>query len=176
MIQFKGFPAKMQFTPIPNIVFSSLLPQITDIIELKVLLHIFEILYPKKGMLRFISFGELLSHPGLIDELKESPKETLQKVLDNLVRKEVILQLAVTRSESKEDAFFLNTEPNRLAISRIEAGEIIQEGFKFEKTLPVRTEPPSDIFTLYEQNIGMLTPLIADELKEAIRQYPETWI
>ena len=35
---------------------------------------------------------------------------------------------------------------------------------------------PSDIFTLYEQNIGMLTPLIADELREAEKQYPETWI
>jgi hypothetical protein len=33
--------------------------------------------------------------------------------------------------------------------------------------MPVKTEEISDIFTLYEQNIGMLTPLIADELKEA---------
>jgi DnaD/phage-associated family protein len=34
----------------------------------------------------------------------------------------------------------------------------------------------SDIFTLYEQNIGMLTPLIADELREAGKLYPENWI
>ena len=62
MIEFKGFPARMQFTPVPNLVFSSLLPQITDITELKVLLHIFEIIYPKKGSLRFASFNELLGH------------------------------------------------------------------------------------------------------------------
>ena len=37
-------------------------------------------------------------------------------------------------------------------------------------------EDPSDIFTLYEQNIGMLTPLIADELREAEKHYPESWI
>ncbi|GAH84943.1 unnamed protein product, partial [marine sediment metagenome] len=32
MEQFRGFPAKMQFTPLPNLFFSSLLPQISDII------------------------------------------------------------------------------------------------------------------------------------------------
>ena len=40
----------------------------------------------------------------------------------------------------------------------------------------MNTEKPPDIFTLYEENIGMLTPLIADELKEAVKQYPELWI
>ena len=59
MIEFKGFPARMQFTPIPNIVFSSLLPQITDITELKVLFHIFEMIYPKKGQLEV--FLDLMS-------------------------------------------------------------------------------------------------------------------
>jgi hypothetical protein len=49
MMEFKGFPARMQFTPIPNIVFSSLLPQITDITELKALFYVFKVIYPKKG-------------------------------------------------------------------------------------------------------------------------------
>ena len=29
---------------------------------------------------------------------------------------------------------------------------------------------------LYEQNIGMLTPMIADELRDAERHYPAEWI
>ena len=33
-----------------------------------------------------------------------------------------------------------------------------------------------DIFSLYEQNIGMLTPIIADELREAEKLYPQGWI
>jgi len=32
------------------------------------------------------------------------------------------------------------------------------------------------IFTLYEQNIAMITPMIAEELKEAEKVYPEQWI
>ncbi|HUG15018.1 MAG TPA: DnaD domain protein [Thermomicrobiales bacterium] len=32
------------------------------------------------------------------------------------------------------------------------------------------------IFTMYEQNIGLVTPIVADRLVEAIELYPEAWI
>jgi len=49
MKQFNGFPARTEFTPLPNIFFSSLLPQIDDIAELKTTLHVMAMLYRKKG-------------------------------------------------------------------------------------------------------------------------------
>ncbi|MEO8973503.1 MAG: DnaD domain protein [Ktedonobacteraceae bacterium] len=33
-----------------------------------------------------------------------------------------------------------------------------------------------NIFVLYEQNIGLLSPLIADQLRDAANQYPQEWI
>ncbi len=39
----------------------------------------------------------------------------------------------------------------------------------------VQVERPN-IFVLYEQNIGLLSPLIADELRDAADQYPAEWI
>ena len=33
-----------------------------------------------------------------------------------------------------------------------------------------------NVFVLYEQNIGMLTPMIAEELRDAEKHYPEDWI
>jgi DnaD/phage-associated family protein len=33
-----------------------------------------------------------------------------------------------------------------------------------------------NIFRLYEENIGPLTPLIADSLRDAQQTYPEEWI
>jgi DnaD/phage-associated family protein len=36
---------------------------------------------------------------------------------------------------------------------------------------PPETEESSNIFTLYEENIGMLTPMIADELRDAEQLY-----
>ncbi len=34
----------------------------------------------------------------------------------------------------------------------------------------------SNIFTLYEQNIGALTPLVADMLTGAEKEYPPDWL
>jgi DnaD/phage-associated family protein len=39
----------------------------------------------------------------------------------------------------------------------------------------VIAERPS-IYTLYEQNIGLLTPLVAEQMLEAERRYPRDWI
>ena len=43
---------------------------------------------------------------------------------------------------------------------------------------PTSTPPVErpNIYKLYEQNIGPLTPLIADALKEAEAEYPPEWI
>jgi DNA replication protein len=176
MMEFKGFPDRMQFTPIPNIVFSSLLPQITDNTELKTLLNIFAILYPKKGTLRFVSFKELLGRANLISDSEEEPVSTLKKALESLVQRSVLVHLAMQNGEQTEDLYFLNNETNRLITVRIHNGEIALPGLNPETPVTVSLEDTPDIFTLYEQNIGMLTPLIADELREAQKQYPETWI
>ena len=69
MKKFGGFPARMQFTPLPNLFFSTLLPQIDDIAELKTTLHVFRLLYAKKGYPRLVAYGELLSDKSLMSSL-----------------------------------------------------------------------------------------------------------
>jgi DnaD/phage-associated family protein len=39
----------------------------------------------------------------------------------------------------------------------------------------IRPERPN-VFRLYEQNIGLLTPLIAEQLIAALEAYPQSWI
>ena len=176
MIEFKGFPAKMQFTPIPNIVFSSLLPQITDIIELKVLLHIFALIYPKRGSVKYVSFNEVLTQTVLANDLKGTAAGILAQTLKTLTEKGAILRLTTNRGDSAEDIFFLNNDYNRKIIEKVSSGEITLPGLKPDLPPPVSLPEPLDIFTIYEQNIGMLTPMIAEELREAGKQYPESWI
>jgi DnaD/phage-associated family protein len=43
------------------------------------------------------------------------------------------------------------------------------------RRLAVEVERPN-IFTLYEQNIGLLAPLVAEELRDAGERYPWDWI
>ena len=186
MKPFTGFPAKMQFTPLPNLFFSSLLPQISDVAELKITLHILEMLYRKRGYPRFLTYRELLNDTSLISSLGEvtkPPKEVLRQALEMATKRGTILHLVLDRDRVPEDIYFLNTESNRQVVAKIQNGELPLTGLKAKRQTDIETKPevtpgeePSDIFTLYEQNIGMLTPMIAEELREAEKLYPVTWI
>ncbi|MFC1892675.1 DnaD domain protein [Chloroflexota bacterium] len=178
MIQFKGFPARMQFTPLPNIFFSTLLPQMSDVAELKTTLHIFAVLYRKRGYPRFVTFGELLGNKSLISSLSETgatPESVLRDALEMATGRGIFLHLLLNRDGTNEDLYFINTEANRRIIVKIQSGELTLPALKVKEAV-VPIEEPSDIFTLYEQNIGMLTPMIAEELQAAEKLYPETWI
>ena len=179
MKQFAGFPAKMQFTPLPNFFFSALLPQISDIIELKATLHIFETLYHKRGYPRFVTYRELLSNKSLMNSLREAakpPQEALHNALEMATQRGTFLHLVLEGDGVPEDIYLLNTERDRQTVAKIQSGELILSGLKAKGQTYIETEEQPDIFTLYEQNIGMLTPIIAEELREAEQLYPETWV
>jgi DNA replication protein len=174
MERFQGFPAKSQFTAVPNAFFSALLPQISDIAELKTTLHIFQMLYQKRGYPRFTSYQELLGNKSLTSSLKD--EETLHQALEAAAKRGTILHLALDRDGKLEDIYFLNTESDRQAMAKIESGELKLSGLKPKEPALIDKEEPPDIFTLYEQNIGMLTPMIAEELRDALKLYTENWI
>lgn len=179
MKQFNGFPARTEFTPVPNAFFSSLLSEIDSLAELKTTLYVIAALYKKKGYPRFVSYSEMLGNNDLIRSLKtgeESPEEVLKRSLKAAAGRGTLLHLALDKDGTSEDVYFLNDEPGRQAVGKIESGELVLDGLKTSKKLTVVTEKMPDIFTLYEQNIGMLTPLIADELKDAENRYPQNWI
>jgi DNA replication protein len=179
MNEFSGFPTRMQFTPVPNIFFSSVMPQIEDIYELKAVLHVFEILYRKKGALRYATLNELSASPSLLTgniSGQGFTAEKLKKVLEGAVKRGTLIHLAMDRGAAVEELYFLNNEANRQAVEHIRNGEIVVEGLKFMAAQPLNLNALPDIFTLYEQNIGMLTPLIAEELQDWQKQYPEAWV
>ena len=96
MKQFAGFPARMQFTSIPNFFFSALLPQISDIAELKTTLYIFEALYRKRGYPRFVTYSELLSNKSLMSSLSQAaktPDEALRNALKMATGRGTILHI-----------------------------------------------------------------------------------
>jgi len=179
MKQFTGFPARMQFTPVPNLFFSRLLPQINDMAELKTTLHILETLYHKRGYPRFVTYRELLANKSLMSSLSQITRpadEVLRNALGMATKRGTILHIALAKDGKDEDIYFLNTESDRQAIAKIQSGELHLPGLKAERQAYIETEEPPDIYTLYEQNIGMLTPIIAEELREAETLYPEIWI
>jgi DNA replication protein len=178
MEQFKGFASKMKFTAVPDLFLSRLLPQISDINELKTTLHIFQALYHKRGYPRFATYKELAGNRSLMSSLKgdEPPDKVLRRALEMATERGTILHLALERDGVPEDIYFLYTEADRQVMARIQNGELKLSGLKAREPAYVDAEEPPDIFTLYEQNIGMLTPMIADELRDAEQLYPQDWI
>ena len=179
MKQFDGFPAKMEFTPLPNFFFSTLLPQISDMAELKTTLYVLAVLYRKRGYPRFVTYRELLGNTGLMSSLKvekKTPDEVLRGALKMAAERGTVIHLALDRDGVTEDIYFINTEANRQIVEKVQNGELQLSGLKATRQAYVEAEEQPDIFTLYEQNIGMLTPMVAEELREAEKLYPETWL
>jgi DnaD/phage-associated family protein len=173
MKPFPGFPQRMRFTPLPNLFFSQLLPQIDDIAELKATLHIFWALYGKRGYPKFVTYRELLADKMLMSGIGDG--EALRHGLGLAISRGTLVHLTLDRGGRSEDLYFLNTEGDRQAVAKIESGEIDLGALpKREPYLEAEEQP--NIFVLYEENIGMLTPMIAEELKEAEGLYPASWI
>jgi DNA replication protein len=177
MKEFSGFPssARMEFTPIPNVFFSDLLAGISDIDELKTTLHVMAVLYRKKGYPRYVTFSELLENAGLMHSLRGS-EESLREALKKAMATGTLLSLSVAGDSADEIIYFLNDDAGRQALAKIDSGELKLPGWKATARVTVQAEALPDIFTLYEQNIGMLTPMIADELRDAEKLYPLEWI
>jgi DNA replication protein len=178
MKQFSGFPARMQFTPVPGLFFTQLLPEIEDPVELKVTLFIFHLIYSKRASLHFTSRADLLGSAGLMCSLKsnrETPEAALDRALELAVKRGTILELAVKKDGAKHLLYLLNSAADYQMVQKIISGKISLEGLKVEPSATIPEAQP-DIYTLYEENIGMLTPMIAEELKSAEALYPAAWI
>jgi DnaD/phage-associated family protein len=175
MSKFQGFPARTEFTPVPNAFFGTLLPEIDDIDELKTTLQVIAALYRKKGYPRYISFNELPGNAALMSGLKGN-EERLRRALEKAAERGSLLGLKVERDGASENIYLLNDEPGRQAAAKIESGELNVGGIKSAAKPETPAESVPDIYTLYEQNIGILTPLVADELKEIEKLYPPEWL
>lgn len=167
---FAGVPAgRLDVTPLPNVIFTEVLPEIDDLAEAQVTLHAFYLLYHKKGSPRYVTRDELKGDSTLQRALSKNDRpfdETLKGALEMAVERGTLLHLAL----DGDDWYLFNTQEGRAVIERAERGEIKADK-TFRRPAPAPVEPPN-IFGLYEQNIGALTPLVAEELKEAEKEYP----
>ncbi len=181
MMPFQGFPSggRVEYASIPKVFFSALLPQITDIAELKTTLYVIAALYAKKGYPRYVGYSELLGSGALVSGLKtenENPEQTLQRALQLAVGRGTFISVPLEKDGQADAIYLLNTESDRQAVERIKTGEITLAGARAVPAVPAPAEAPPDIYTLYEQNVGLLSPLIADELKDAEGRYPQEWL
>jgi DnaD/phage-associated family protein len=175
---FHGFPdGQVRTTAIPGSFFSDLLPAIDHLGELKVTLYALWSLGNSEAEYPYLTRRQLLADRLLMEGLDRSPsgaEQALEEALERSVARGSLLKARVSLEAEPLELYFLNSARGRAALAALERGIWSPSG---EATAPVelQVERPN-VFTLYEANIGPLTPLIAERLRDAEITYSEAWI
>ncbi|MBL8078116.1 MAG: DnaD domain protein [Anaerolineales bacterium] len=160
MNKFSGFTSSETFTQVPDALFH-MLKEIEDAEELKIAFYSIWRIEHMEG--NFRALGEKDFQAG---SLGLSIKE-LQRGLKKCVERGILL-----KAEKEANVlYFLNSPRGRLSAEAFAKGQ----AQKSSKPNPAPREA-SNVFKLYEENIGALTPLIADRLKDAEELYSAKWI
>jgi DnaD/phage-associated family protein len=165
MTNFKGFTSSESFTRLPSSFFSKMLKEMDDLGELKVVLYLFWRIEQMEGAQRVLSQGDIASDEAFMGGWSAAE---LDAALEKATRRGILL-----RAENDAGGLFaLNTPRGRATIEALNKGRLTVAANS--NNLPPRDVP--NIFRLYEQNIGPLTPMMADALKDAENEYSAEWI
>ena len=176
MQAFKGFPpGELRFTSVPDLFFARLLPYMDDLAEIKVVLHF--IWRHHREARSAMAKAELLTDETLVQSLGQIDHDVelvVSQALNRAVARGILLHIQLENDEGKHDLYLLNSERGRQALAKIEAGELGVVATSGLEAAPPQKRP--NIFELYEDNIGLISPILADELKDAEATYPQEWI
>lgn len=170
---FEGFVAGGVAVTLPAQFFVEVLPNIEDEAELRVTLYALYAIARRRGELRAVRGRELAREAPLARTLAGcGGLEVLPRALASSVSRGTLLACAL---DDGDTLYLVHNEAGRRALARIEAGALEVPGAK-----PVRPQAstvgagrPAQV---YEQEIGALTPAVAEALAAAVDRWPEPWI
>ena len=145
--------SKTSLVSLPEPFFTQVVPKIQEMAELKVVLYVAYLILRKQDPSTqrcecSVSYKELKAESCRLSA--ELGEETLRQALNSAVEHGILLHSTLNINGMLEDVYSLTVDSH---------------------------QPPTiNVFALYEQNIGMITPMIAEELKEAEKIYPPQWI
>jgi DNA replication protein len=171
---FAGFPeGPVRMTPVPAPFFSELLPRIDHLGELKITLYALWKLSRQEGPFRFLILREIRKDTEFVRSLETSGRSGEEAVSDALERAVSRGTLIAVRGADPDDTcYFLNSPRGRAAAEGLARGDWKAGDIPSD----VRDVERPNVYALYEQNIGMLTPMMAEILRDAEKEYPRGWI
>ena len=139
-----------------------------DLIQLKVLLFAIGLAQQSGDEANPLTLQDFYSYPEFMNTIGNSEEEMREKLLSALrANLKTGYLLCSSFEEMKQGkSFYLNTPRGK------QAAQI--QGTPAKN--PVYDLSWSEVFKLYEENIGPLTPLIADALKDAEKEYSKEWL
>lgn len=175
---FHGFPARGHATPIPNAFFVDVLPRLTDPVALGITLFALHATMSKRGYPRFVTSHDLAAEHPVAEFLSRCGEPDTGAAIERGLRAAeeagAFIGLSVACNGHESRLYFLNAPADRRALEAVRRGEIDIGADVLEPREPPAVAP--GIFALYEQVIGSVPPLMVDELSEAERLYPRSWL
>lgn len=169
MKRFQGFPpGKTKIIGIPSEFFSDLLPMIDDADELKLTLFTLWALQQKdRDDYRYLRYEDF-TQPA-VQSMHGLDTDTLNDALKRVVKRGTLLAVEV----GDEMLYFANSPAGRTTVEQIKAGA--WSPGDLENPVQLLPERPN-VYKLYEDNIGALTPLIIDDLKDTAAEFGVEWL
>ncbi len=175
---FMGFPeGKLPTVAVPRFFFSHLLPQVDDLAELKLTLYCMCLLNAVQAEREWLWADELRCDAALLAMMTEisalyEAVEILEEALQRAVQRQSLLLFSLrdAQTDQAREAVVLNTARGR---------QLRHEGVAFHGEPEETGLPATEVsrpFQLYQQNIGLLTPLVADQLRALEEEFPIPWI
>jgi DnaD/phage-associated family protein len=175
---FSGFPdGKIRTTPLPEQFFTDLLPQVDHLGELKATLYAFWRLSVKEGRYRYLRRQDFTDDEtfmrGLAPAARQS-EEVLDDALERAEARGTLLHVMIEDAHTVQNLYFMNSPKGREAVDKLTHGEWRPD--ETAGTVVTLSQMRSGVFVVYEQNIGPLTPMVAEELRDMEATYPVAWI
>ena len=161
MAAFEGFQRGTKLLPVPSPMLGSLLAELDDIAELKCCLRM------------LWHAAQVAGAPKWVDESTLTDDDVLTRALGSPDAIRAGLRAAVARGVLVEAGgrYLVHTPENART-----AAQTAPQSHHDDVPTEARTDEAPNIFALYEANIGLLTPMVADQLRDAEQTYPVEWI
>ena len=166
----------------PSEFFDEILPAVREIAELKVLLTVYRLLADPAWSDGMLPESALLSDGRLTSGIRplggtRPAEEHVRQGIELALARGVLLRVRIVSDEHGEPWLLPGTPANRRRLHLLETGRASLPAGVAAVVGAARVEPERpNVFRLYEQNVGLVTPIIADQLIEALELYPESWI
>jgi DnaD/phage-associated family protein len=163
---------------IPHGFLRKVLARTEDLAELKVILYVASVSAEigRRAVPREAVMHAEAAHAIAGEGSPEPAEARARRALDRAVVNGSLLQLSILTAAGRTPHYLTATDENREAVERFRRNDAeaarslgIQPGDEVEVYRP-------NIFGLYERAIGPLTPLVAEQLRDAERSYPRDWI
>ncbi len=162
---------------LPEQFFRQVLHEMDDLDELRLTLYVFWRLERMEGPFRYIRFSDLMKDAAFVQSMGRKPDgahNALEAAVQKALRRGTLLQAEPDLKGEPEKIICLNSPKGRALVESIRRGAWRLPESQVQAA-DIYSEHPN-IFQLYEANIGPLTPMLADALRDAEKTYHANWI